>query len=109
MFSSFAVDSGQEERPFHRLPKLSARAWPNPDDLEIVLALIANAKRPVFIGGHGVWWSKAEAKLEEVGQKLGIPIFNVPYHQKLFSSQNRPSSSASTVLMRRFNSIGLPI
>ena len=87
MFSSFEADVGQEERPYHRLPPLSGRAWPNPDDLEIVLDLIAKAERPIFIGGHGVWWSHAERKLEEVGQKLGIPVFNIPYHQKLLGEE----------------------
>ena len=44
---------------------------------------LQKSERPILIGGHGVWWSRAEAKLEEVGLKLGIPIFNIPYHQKL--------------------------
>ena len=87
MFSSFEADVGREERPFNRLPRPAARAWPCPDDLEVVLNLIRQAKRPVLIGGHGVWWSGAERKLEEAGRKMGIPIFNVPYHQKLLGEE----------------------
>ena len=87
MFSSFEPDAGREERPFNRLRQRPPRAWPCPEDLDIVLDIIANAKRPIFIGGHGVWWSQAEKKLEETGQKLGIPIFNVPYHQKLLGEE----------------------
>lgn len=87
MFSSFDVESGKEERPFHRLPRLSRKAWPNPDDLKIVLDMIKNAQRPILIGGHGVWWSRAEGKLEEAGRKMGIPVFNVPYHQKLLGEE----------------------
>jgi acetolactate synthase-1/2/3 large subunit len=45
------------------------------------------AKRPVLIGGHGVWWSGAEQNLEEAGRKLGIPVFNIPYHQKLLGEE----------------------
>ena len=41
----------------------------------------------MLIGGHGVWWSGAERKLEEAGRKMGIPIFNVPYHQKLLGEE----------------------
>ena len=37
----------------------------------------------MIIGGHGIWWSHSEKSLAEVGEKLKIPIFNVPYHTKL--------------------------
>ena len=87
MFSSFDADSGRDERPFNRVPRRPARAWPCPDDLAIVLELIAQAQRPVLIGGHGVWWSGAERKLEAVGRKMGMPVFNVPYHQKLLGEE----------------------
>ena len=93
MFSSFNEASGRDERPFSRSnitspklvqPKLTQpRAWPCPADLERVLNTIGDAKKPVLIGGHGVWWSGAEQLLEQVGSTLGIPVFNVPYHQKL--------------------------
>ena len=87
MFSSFEADVGREERPFNRQPKRRARAWPCPEDLAEVLAVIGQAERPVLIGGHSVWWSGAERKLEEVGLTLGIPVFNVPYHQKLLGEE----------------------
>lgn len=83
MFSAFTETAGSEERPFFWEVALSQRAWPCPDDLHAVLNVVKAAKKPVLIGGHGVWWSHAEAALEEVGRSLGIPIFNVPYHQKL--------------------------
>lgn len=87
MFSSFEEDACYEERPFNHKAKRPARAWPCPEDLQEILGVIAQAKRPVLIGGHGVWWSKAEAKLEQVGRTLGIPIFNIPYHQKLLGEE----------------------
>ena len=83
MFSSFDEDAGRTERPYDRRPQPPARAWPCPDDLEKVLDLLMDAKSPVLIGGHGVWWARAEQKLEAVGRELAIPVFNVPYHQKL--------------------------
>ncbi len=88
MFSSFEEDAGLAERPFDRTPKQPPRAWPCPDDLETVLELLANADRPMLIGGHGVWWSGAERKLEAVGRALNIPVFNVPYHQKLLGEDS---------------------
>lgn len=87
MFSSFEEEAGREERPFNRRVRAPVRAWPCPDDLHEILGLLNKAQRPVLIGGHGVWWSQAEHKLEAVGRMLGIPIFNVPYHQKLLGEE----------------------
>lgn len=87
MFSAFEEDAMRDERPFQRGAKPPPRAWPCPDDLNPILALIDKAEKPVLIGGHGVWWSHAEAKLEATGRALGIPVFNVPYHQKLLGEE----------------------
>jgi acetolactate synthase-1/2/3 large subunit len=87
MFSHFAEDAGRDERPFDLSMQLPARAWPEPARLQQLLQKLNAAKRPVLIGGHGVWWAKAEAKLEEAGQLLGIPVFNIPYHQKLLGEE----------------------
>ena len=87
MFSSFADDAGLEERPFTHQKKPLAKAWPDPESLNEIIDLVINAKKPVFIGGHGVWWSSAEKKLEQAGFELNIPIFNIPYHQKLLGEE----------------------
>ena len=83
MFSSFPADAQLDERPHLHAPRPAPRAWPDPDDLQTVIRALQKSERPILIGGHGVWWSGAEAKLEEAGKTLGIPIFNIPYHQKL--------------------------
>ncbi len=87
MFSSFADDAGLEERPFTHQKKPLAKAWPDPESLNEIFNLAINAHKPVFIGGHGVWWSNAEKKLEQAGFELNIPIFNIPYHQKLLGEE----------------------
>ena len=88
MFSSFPEDAGRQERPFDLTSQAPSRAWPDPSRLETVLKKLEAASRPVLIGGHGVWWSCAEADLEEAGRTLGIPVFNIPYHQKLLSEES---------------------
>jgi len=88
MFSSFAIDAGLDERPFNRKPRPIPRAWPDPSSLSRVLELVQKAERPLIIGGHGIWWSGAEKLLETAGKTLQIPIFNVPYHQKLLGEEN---------------------
>jgi acetolactate synthase-1/2/3 large subunit len=87
MFSSFAPDAGLHERPFNRNDRPVPRAWPDPLALELVLDLVKKAKRPVIIGGHGIWWSRSEDKLEAVGKQMRLPIFNVPYHSKLLGEE----------------------
>lgn len=87
MFSSFAPDAGLHERPFNRADRPIPLAWPDPTALAAILDKVKRAERPVIIGGHGVWWSKAEAKLEAVGKALRLPIFNVPYHSKLLGEE----------------------
>ena len=87
MFSSFADDAGLEERPFTHQKKPLAKAWPDPESLNEIFDLAISAQKPVFIGGHGVWWSSAEKKLEQAGFELNIPIFNIPYHQKLLGEE----------------------
>jgi len=83
MFSSYEETAMRDERPFDRGAGRVARAWPCPQDLEQALDDIRTASKPIIIGGHGVWWSGAEAALESCARKLNIPVFNVPYHQKL--------------------------
>ena len=88
MFSSFDEDAGSDERPWSRRAHRIPRAWPNPSELVRLLDLIRKAERPVVIGGHGIWWSGAEDKLEAMGHNLRMPVFNVPYHTKLLGEES---------------------
>ena len=83
MFSSFKEDSQRDERPFVRKAESPPKAWPEPQRLHSILEEFEKSKKPMLIGGHGVWWGNAEKKLEEVGKTLKIPVYNIPYHQKL--------------------------
>lgn len=87
MFSSFEADAGRNERPFDRSDLPVPRAWPDPAALEQVLTEVRNAKRPVLIGGHGIWWSKTEDAVAKAGTMLRIPVFNVPYHTKMLGEE----------------------
>ncbi len=87
MFSSFPEDAGLQERPFSHKAKPIAKAWPDPNSISEILELARKSNKPILIGGHGVWWSKSEKKLENAGNILNIPIFNIPYHQKLLGEE----------------------
>ena len=88
MFSSFSEDAGLEERPFSHKAKPIVKAWPDPNSMSEILEIATNSKKPILIGGHGVWWSHSEKKLENAGNNLSIPIFNIPYHQKLLGEES---------------------
>ena len=87
MFSSFPEDAGRDERPFDRTDKKPPRAWPEPAALDAIKAQLKKAQRPLIIAGHGVWWAGAEKQLEKTALKLKMPVFNVPYHQKLLGEE----------------------
>lgn len=88
MFSSYEADAMRNERPYDRSSRDAARAWPDPGQLQNVIDLIDRSSKPMIIGGHGVWWSNAEQQLEAVARSKNIPVFNVPYHQKLLSESS---------------------
>ncbi len=87
MFSSFDADAGRDERPWSRSARPAPRAWPDPSGLAHLLGIIREAERPIVIGGHGIWWSGAEDRLEAMGRALRMPVFNVPYHAKLLGEE----------------------
>jgi len=85
MFSSFDESASDMERPFTRKEPKTYRAWPEPSALNEIIGIIKSSKKPIIIGGHGIWWSKSEDLLKRVGNEIKIPILNVPYHQKLLN------------------------
>ena len=85
MFSSFDESFSDMERPFTRKEPKTYKAWPEPSALNEIIGIIKSSKKPIIIGGHGIWWSKNEDLLKQVGDEIEIPIFNVPYHQKLLN------------------------
>ncbi len=87
MFSSYGADAGRDERPWSRSARPAPRAWPDPSGLARLLGIIREAERPIVIGGHGIWWSGAEDRLEAMGRVLRMPVFNVPYHAKLLGEE----------------------
>jgi len=89
MFASFPTEIGREERPYKRSFQTPIKAWPEPTVLKEIIDVIKKSKRPILIGGHGVWWSRTEKNLGITGEALGIPIFNTPYHQKLLDEECR--------------------
>ena len=89
MFSSFSDSGSKDERPFSQNPRVIPKAFPDPKQFNVISEKLKKSKKPVLIGGHGIWWAKAEKNLSDLAERLSIPIFNVPYHQKLLPETNK--------------------
>ena len=87
MFSSFSADVGRQERPFDRTDRPIPKAWPDPKVLQRITRVLEKAEKPIIIAGHGIWWSHSEKQLQKTALARKIPVFNVPYHQKLLSEE----------------------
>lgn len=80
----------------------SAVEWPEPydpatrprpaasrADIEAVVALLAEAERPVVVSGMGVLWSEAEAELEAFVDAAGIPFYTTPQSRGVIPEDHR--------------------
>lgn len=88
MFSSFPSEAGLNERPFNWAARPAPRAWPDPAMLEDILGKVKAAQRPVILAGHGIWFARAEQKLEAAAKALRIPVYNEPSHRKMLGQES---------------------
>ena len=60
--------------------KLDARPRPgaSPEDLEAIVGLLAQSRRPVFFIGHGATLAEAGPELTEFSKRYGIPVITSP-------------------------------
>ena len=89
MFSSFDEDAGCVTNG----PGIAARTkFRVPGPIRPNSSACSNSSArlnaQIVIGGHGIWWSGAEDKLEAMGHNLRMPVFNVPYHTKLLGEES---------------------
>ena len=58
----------------HYKPVMSTRSGPDPEDVERVVEVLCNAKRPVIFAGQGVHYAKAWNQLKRLAEHLGAPV-----------------------------------
>lgn len=56
-----------------QMPK-PASPWGDPREVERVVKLLAQAKRPLIIAGDGVYWSDGAVPLRELAEALNLPV-----------------------------------
>lgn len=55
------------------LPKPSA-PYGDPAEVERIVRMLSDAKRPLIVAGDGIYWSGGEAILREVAERMRIPV-----------------------------------
>lgn len=52
----------------------TSRPYGDPDMIKKAIALLAGAKRPLVLGGGGVWWSQASKELRQFIETINAPL-----------------------------------
>jgi acetolactate synthase I/II/III large subunit len=55
--------------------RTEARSPGDPHRVESALALLAEAERPVILGGSSIWWDDASLALDQLARRTGIPVY----------------------------------
>jgi acetolactate synthase I/II/III large subunit len=76
LFSHYETTEKDDERPFILRKRKIHQAFPDPEDVNLIVKTLMSAKRPVLIAGSGVWQSDAEKDLEEFSINTQIPFFH---------------------------------
>jgi acetolactate synthase I/II/III large subunit len=72
------VPEGHETSAASWSPRLAAPPAPDEQAVEEALDLLARARQPVIVAGHGVELSDAEPALRKFAEDLGIPVAHTP-------------------------------
>jgi acetolactate synthase I/II/III large subunit len=65
----------ENETPLPTGYRTHGRTQGDPTLIREAAKLLANAERPVVMGGTGVYWSDAGAALQHLAEKIGAPIY----------------------------------
>lgn len=64
----------QIDDDFDYVPSFHTRAAPDPNAVETVAGVLAEAERPVIYAGQGVHYAKAWSELRELAELMAIPV-----------------------------------
>ncbi|MFC1993166.1 thiamine pyrophosphate-binding protein [Chloroflexota bacterium] len=67
-----------EDSQLHWIPKERLSSLPDtqgdPREVEKAVKMLMEAKRPLLIGGDGIYWSHAEAEFRELAELIQVPV-----------------------------------
>src|SRR2546423_10475807 len=66
-----------EESAGVQVPAAEATLAPSSSAIEVAIALIKSAQRPVVIAGSGIWWAGAETELRQFIERTSLPLYTI--------------------------------
>lgn len=81
-------DDIQEQNYADFLPKMMQRSQADPDAVDRVLNMLANAERPLIVAGYGAVLSEAGREILAVAEYLGIPVHTSPMGKGIIDERN---------------------
>ena len=66
-----------EDIPAVHVPPEKPAPAPDTADVDKVIAMLGAAERPVVIAGSGIWWSGAEADLQNFIETASLPLYTI--------------------------------
>ena len=66
-----------EDIPAVHVPPEKPAPAPDTADVDKVIAMLRAAERPVVIAGSGIWWSGAEADLQNFIETASLPLYTI--------------------------------
>ncbi|MGH3726207.1 MAG: acetolactate synthase large subunit [Mycobacterium sp.] len=95
------IDADQTDYELKPLPRNVVQAEaPSPAQVQRAVNILAGAKRPVVLAGHGAARSNATEALIRLSEQLGIPVANT-FHGKGVIPDDHPNSIGTVGFMRR--------
>jgi thiamine pyrophosphate-dependent acetolactate synthase large subunit-like protein len=81
--------------------------------LEEALELLADAERPILLGGSSIWWDDAAAPLERLASRTGLPVYLngmgrgalPPDHPAFFQASRKEALAQADVVL----DVGTPL
>jgi thiamine pyrophosphate-dependent acetolactate synthase large subunit-like protein len=72
------IDENLVDWSFAGRPLLESRPLGDPNQVEALVAALAEAKNPLIVSGSGVIWSKAWTEMQAFVEAAGIPFYTTP-------------------------------
>jgi acetolactate synthase I/II/III large subunit len=99
-----AVDEASLQMPTRY--RTSARMAPDPQGVEVAMALLASAERPTCIAGSSIWWDGAWEALGRFAERAQVPVYLngagrgcLPPEHPLFFQHTRKEALTSSDLV----------
>jgi thiamine pyrophosphate-dependent acetolactate synthase large subunit-like protein len=83
------VDAAAVEWPESWRPEARSRPQAAPGEIDALLAMLEEARRPIIVAGSGVLWSEAAGEVHALVEQAGIPFYTTPQSRGMIPEDHR--------------------